>query len=32
LNGHHVWDTRNLPSGIYHMFNSGETATVTLLK
>ena len=32
LNGHHVWDTRNLPSGIYHMFNNGETTTVTLLK
>jgi len=32
LNGHHVWDTRNLPSGIYHIFNNGETTTVTLLK
>ena len=32
LNGHHLWDTRNLPSGIYHMFNNGETVTVTLLK
>ena len=32
LNGHHVWDTRDLPSGIYHMFNNGETTTVTLLK
>tara|TARA_R110002096_G_scaffold347604_2_gene540886 strand:+ start:145 stop:990 length:846 start_codon:yes stop_codon:yes gene_type:complete len=32
LNGHHIWDTRSLPSGIYHMFNNGETATVTLLK
>jgi hypothetical protein len=32
LNGHHLWDTRNLPSGIYHMFNNGETTTVTLLK
>ena len=32
LNGHHVWDTRDLPSGIYHMFNNGETVTVTLLK
>ena len=32
LNGHHIWDTRNLPSGIYHMFNNGETTTVTLLK
>jgi hypothetical protein len=32
LNGHHLWDTRNLPSGIYHIINSGETVTVTLLK
>ena len=32
LNGHHLWDTRNLPSGVYHMFNNGETVTVTLLK
>jgi|LWDU01.1.fsa_nt_gi hypothetical protein len=32
LNGHHIWDTRNLPSGIYHIFNNGETTTVTLLK
>jgi hypothetical protein len=32
LNGHHIWDTRNLPSGIYHLFNNGETTTVTLLK
>ena len=32
LNGHHIWDTRNLPSGIYHMFNNGETVSVTLLK
>ena len=32
LNGHHIWDTRNLPSGIYHIINSGETVTVTLLK
>jgi len=32
LNGHHIWDTRDLPSGVYHMFNSGETVTVTLLK
>jgi len=32
LNGHHIWDTRDLPSGIYHMFNNGETTTVTLLK
>ena len=32
LNGHHVWDTRDLPSGVYHMFNNGETVTVTLLK
>jgi len=32
LNGHHIWDTRNLPSGIYHIFNNGETTSVTLLK
>ncbi len=32
LNGHHIWDTRDLPSGIYHLFNNGETTTVTLLK
>ena len=32
LNGHHIWDTKNLPSGIYHIFNSGETTSVTLLK
>ena len=32
LNGHHIWDTRDLPSGIYHIFNNGETTTVTLLK
>ena len=32
LSGHHIWDTRNLPSGIYHLFNNGETTTVTLLK
>ena len=32
LNGHHIWDTRNLPSGVYHIFNNGETVTVTLLK
>ena len=32
LNGHHIWDTRDLPSGIYHLFNNGETSTVTLLK
>lgn len=32
LNGHHIWDTRNLPSGIYHIFNNGETTTVTFLK
>ena len=32
LNGHHLWDTINLPSGIYHIINSGETVTVTLLK
>ncbi len=32
LNGHHIWDTRNLSSGIYHIFNNGETTTVTLLK
>ena len=32
LNGHHIWDTRNLPSGIYHIFNNGETTAVTLLK
>jgi len=32
LNGHHIWDTRNLPSGVYHMFNNGETTSVTLIK
>ena len=32
LNGHHIWDTRNLPSGIYHIYNNGETTAVTLLK
>ena len=32
LSGHHVWDTRNLPSGIYHLINEGETISVTLLK
>ena len=32
LSGHHIWDTRNLPSGIYHIINKGETVTVTLLK
>jgi hypothetical protein len=32
LNGHHIWDTRDLPSGIYHIINKGETVTVTLLK
>jgi len=32
LNGHHIWDTRDLPSGVYHMFNNGETTSVTLLK
>ena len=32
LHGHHIWDTRNLPSGVYHMFNNGETTAVTLLK
>ena len=32
LNGHHIWDTRNLPSGIYHLINEGETISVTLLK
>ena len=32
LSGHHIWDTRDLPSGIYHLFNNGETTTVTLLK
>ena len=32
LNGHHAWDTKDLPSGVYHMFNNGETTTVTLLK
>ncbi len=32
LNGYHIWDTRDLPSGIYHLFNNGETTTVTLLK
>ena len=26
------WDTRGLPSGIYHLINNGETITVTLLK
>ena len=32
LNGHHIWDTRNLPSGIYYLMNNGETIPVTLLK
>ena len=32
LSGHHIWDTRNLPSGIYYLMNNGETVTVTLLK
>ena len=32
LSGHHIWDTRNLSSGIYHIINEGETVTVTLLK
>jgi hypothetical protein len=32
LSGHHIWDTRDLPSGIYHIFNNGETTSVTLLK
>ena len=32
LSGHHIWDTRDLPSGIYHVINKGETVTVTLLK
>lgn len=32
LNGHHIWDTRDLPSGIYHIFNNRETTSVTLLK
>ena len=32
LNGHHAWDTKNLPSGIYHILNNGKTTTATLLK
>ena len=32
LSGHHIWDTRNLSSGIYHIINEGETVTVTVLK
>jgi hypothetical protein len=32
LSGHHIWDTRNLSSGIYYIINEGETVTVTLLK
>ena len=32
LSGHHVWDTRDLPSGVYHLINDNETVSVTLLK
>tara|TARA_B100000029_G_scaffold513763_2_gene614342 strand:+ start:169 stop:906 length:738 start_codon:yes stop_codon:yes gene_type:complete len=32
LTDRYIWDTSNLPSGIYYLMNNGETIQVTLLK